>query len=54
MDGAGFIPGVWCGAIFGAAVMLLIVSFIFEIRSAEERQVRSIRKIWSEDAPVRR
>jgi len=30
MDGSGFIQGVWCGVIFGAAAMLLVVSLIFE------------------------
>ena len=47
MDGSGFIQGVWCGAIFGAAVMMLIVSLIFEnSQRRQERQVRVMHKIW--------
>jgi len=47
MDGSGFIQGVWCGAIFGAAIMMLIVSLIFEnSRRRQERQTHRLHKIW--------
>ena len=50
MDSSGFLPGVWCGAIFGAAVVLLIVSLIFENSLRKEnRQLRRVREIWSEE-----
>ena len=53
MDGSGFIQGVWCGAIFGAAIMMLIVSLIFESsRRKQERQARGVRKIWRESLAV--
>ena len=53
MDGSGFIQGVWCGAIFGAAVMMLIVSLIFESsQRRQERQVRVMHKIWDGDLTV--
>ena len=53
IDSSGFMPGVWCGAIFGAAVMLLIVSLIFEgSQRKEERQLRRFRKVWIEGLNV--
>ena len=53
MDGSGFIQGVWCGAIFGAAIMMLIVSLIFESsQRRQERQSRHVRKIWGEGLSV--
>ena len=53
MDSSGFIPGVWCGAIFGAAVMLLIVSLIFEnSQHKQERQLRRVHKVWGEELSV--
>jgi hypothetical protein len=53
IDSSGFMPGVWCGAIFGAAVMLLIVSLIFEgSQRKEERQLRRFRQVWIEGLSV--
>jgi len=53
MDGSGFIQGVWCGAIFGAAIMMLIVSLIFESsQRRQERQARGVHKIWGEGLSV--
>ena len=53
MDGSGFIQGVWCGAIFGAAVMMLIVSLIYEnSQRKQERQVRKLQNIWGGDLSV--
>jgi len=53
MDGSGFIQGVWCGAIFGAAIMMLIVSLIFESsQRKQERQGRHVQKVWGETLSV--
>ena len=53
MDGSGFMQGVWCGAIFGAAVMMLIISLIFESSQRKQgRQVRHVHKIWGENLNV--
>jgi hypothetical protein len=38
MDGSGFMQGVWCGAIFGAALAMLILSFIFEGSQGKQRE----------------
>jgi hypothetical protein len=47
MDDTSFISGVWCGVIFGAAGMLLIISLIVEIAHRKhERQLRRVRQIW--------
>jgi hypothetical protein len=49
MDSSGFMSGVCCGAMFGAAVMMLIVSLIFESsRRKEERQLELVRGVWRE------
>jgi hypothetical protein len=53
MDGSGFLQGVWCGVIFGAAIMMLIVSLIFESsRRRQERQTHRVHKIWGEGLAV--
>jgi hypothetical protein len=53
MDASGFMSGVWCGGIFGAAVMLLIVSLISEnSQRRQERQVSRVHKVWSENLTV--
>ena len=45
MDGSGFMSGVWCGVIFGSALMLLVVSLIFEgSQRKQERQLERVRK----------
>ena len=36
MSGEGFIPGIWCGIIFGAAFMLLAVSLCFAAGEADK------------------
>jgi hypothetical protein len=47
LDDANFISGVWCGVIFGAAGVLLIVSLILETsRRKHERQLQRVREIW--------
>ena len=53
MDGSGFMQGVWCGAIFGAAIMMLIVSLIFETsKRKQDRQARQVRTIWGDNLSV--
>jgi len=46
-DSAVFLSGVWCGVIFGAAGMLLIVSLVFQTEHRrQERQWQRIREMW--------
>jgi hypothetical protein len=47
LDDANFISGVWCGVIFGAAGVMLIVSLIFESsHRKQERLLRRAREMW--------
>jgi hypothetical protein len=47
LDDASFISGVWCGVIFGAAGVLLIVSLIFEnSHRKHERLLQRARELW--------
>jgi uncharacterized protein (DUF2062 family) len=48
IDSAGFMSGVWCGVILGAAGMLLIISLILQsAHRKQERQLHRVREIWS-------
>lgn len=52
MDNSGFMAGVWCGVMFGAAMVMLVVSLIFESSQRKQaRQLRSVQKIWNEGLP---
>lgn len=47
LSGADFISGVWCGGIFGAAAMLLIVSLALEhSQRKHDRDLQRVRKMW--------
>lgn len=47
IDSAGFMSGVWCGVILGAAGMLLIISLILQTaHRKQERQLQRVREIW--------
>ena len=47
IDSAGFMSGVWCGVILGAAGMLLIISLILQSEHRkQERQLQRVREIW--------
>jgi len=47
MGDASFISGVWCGVIFGAAGMLLVISLIFQTEHRkQERQLNRVREFW--------
>jgi len=47
LQDVGFMPGVYCGAMFGAAGVLLIVSLIMEhSHRKHERQMQRIREMW--------
>lgn len=47
LNGADFISGVWCGGIFGAAAMLLIVSLALEHSQRKHaRDLHRVRKMW--------
>lgn len=47
IENANFISGVWCGAILGAATMVLILSLILESEQRKRaRALRRIRKLW--------
>lgn len=48
MSGEGFFSGVWCGVIFGAALMLLAISLCFSRAKADpiidEERLAALRK----------
>jgi len=47
VDSAGFMSGVWCGVILGAAGMLLVVSLVLQSASRkQERRLHRVREIW--------
>ena len=47
VDSAGFMSGVWCGVILGAAGMLLVVSLVIQNASRkQERRLQRVREIW--------
>jgi len=47
VDSAGFMSGVWCGVILGAAGMLLVVSLVLQNASRkQERRLQRVREIW--------
>jgi hypothetical protein len=47
LQDASFISGVWCGVIFGAAGVVLIVSLIVESSHRKtERHLQRVREIW--------
>jgi hypothetical protein len=47
VDGTGFISGVWCGVILGAAGMLLVISLVLQnAQRKQERRLQRVREIW--------
>jgi uncharacterized protein (DUF2062 family) len=47
IENPSFMSGVWCGAIMGAATMVLILSLILESEQRKRaRALRRIRKLW--------
>ena len=47
IEDAGFISGVWCGLILGAAAMALVVSALIESEQRKQKQaLRQFRKLW--------
>ena len=47
VDSAGFISGVWCGVILGAAGMLLVISLVLDnANRKQERRLQRVREIW--------
>lgn len=47
LNDASFISGVWCGVIFGAAGVMLIVSLMLENKQRKhERQLQRVRDMF--------
>ena len=48
MSGEGFMPGVWCGVMFGAAWALMAISLCFSRAKADpiidEKRLEALRK----------
>ena len=47
LNDASFMSGVWCGVIFGAAAVIVIVSLIVEsTQRKQERRLHRVHEIW--------
>jgi len=47
LNDASFISGVWCGVIFGAAGVMLIVSLLLESKHRkQQRQLQRVRNMF--------